>query len=325
MMCRRLSWHVAAGGRRSLPDLTASARGMSSEKPALTVVVPAYNEAATIEGVLEDLLQVAEQQHWEVIVVDDGSSDETSKILAALESRTPLAAVLFHVVRHGRNRGYGAALKSGIRRASAKRVASMDADGQHHAAQLLDLLTHADQNDMVVGQRRGILHSPLWRIPGKMVLGAMATFLLRRRIPDLNSGLRLFRTDIIRRYLHLCPDGFSFSTTSTLVLLDRGYEVHFVPIDVAARVGRSAVSVATGLRAVLLIIRLAMLLAPLRLFLPVGVASAAVGVVWAIPYLIDGRGLTTTALLLILNGLLIVLFGFLADQIAELRKERLEE
>ena len=325
MMCRRLSWHVAAGGRRSLSDLTASARGMSSEKPALTVVVPAYNEAATIEGVLEDLLQVAEQQHWEVIVVDDGSSDETSKILAALESRTPPPAVLFHVVRHGRNRGYGAALKSGIRRASAKRVASMDADGQHHAAQLLDLLTHADQNDMVVGQRRGILHSPLWRIPGKMVLGAMATFLLRRRIPDLNSGLRLFRTDIIRRYVHLCPDGFSFSTTSTLVLLDRGYEVHFVPIDVAARVGRSAVSVATGLRAVLLIIRLAMLLAPLRLFLPVGVASAAVGVVWAIPYLIDGRGLTTTALLLILNGLLIVLFGFLADQIAELRKERLEE
>ena len=107
MMCRRLSWHVAAGGRRSLSDLTASARGMSSEKPALTVVVPAYNEAATIEGVLEDLLQVAEQQHWEVIVVDDGSSDETSKILAALESRTPPPAVLFHVVRHGRNRGYG--------------------------------------------------------------------------------------------------------------------------------------------------------------------------------------------------------------------------
>ena len=298
---------------------------MPEETPLLTVVIPAYNEAKTIEQVLEDILPVAEQHRWEVVVVDDGSTDDTPKIVAARASQLSLGSVRLHVIHHTRNRGYGAALKSGIRRAKAARVASMDADGQHHAAQLLDLLTQCGENDMVVGQRTKILHSPLWRIPGKMVLGAMATFLLRRRIPDLNSGLRVFRTDVIRRYLHLCPEGFSFSTTSTLVLLDRGYDVRFVPIEIAARVGKSAVSVATGFGAVLLIIRLAMLLAPLRLFLPIGIVSAVLGIAWAVPYLIAGRGLTTTALLLILNGFLIVLFGLLADQIAQMRKERLEE
>ena len=298
---------------------------MAEERPVLTVVVPVYNEAATIEKVIEDLLSAAVQFHWEVIIVDDGSTDETSKILATLASRQTKVPSRLHVIHHSRNRGYGAALKSGIRLAKAARVASMDADGQHQALQLVDLSDRFGENDMVVGQRMKILHSPLWRIPGKIVLGAMATLLLRRRIPDLNSGLRIFRTDLIRRYLHLCPDGFSFSTTSTLVLLDRGYDVHFVPIEIKSRIGKSAVSLTTGFGAALLIIRLAMLLAPLRLFLPVGIVSSVLGMFWAIPYLIAGRGLTTAALLLIVNGLLIVLFGLLADQIAQMRKERLEE
>ena len=291
----------------------------------MSVVVPAYNEAATIARVLDDLLSVAAQQCWEIIVVDDGSTDRTLQILADLESQHRSGASRLHLIRHSSNRGYGAALKSGIRHARADRVASMDADGQHHAAQLVSLLSEIERHDMVVGQRTGLLHSPLWRMPGKWLLGAMSAFLLRRRIPDLNSGLRVFRSDVIRRYLHVCPDGFSFSTTSTLVLIHRGYDVRFVPIDVTPRIGQSAVSMVTGFRAVLLIVRLAMLLAPLRLFIPIGVVSGVAGIAWAIPYFVERRGLTTASLLLILNGLVIVLFGFLADQIAELRKERLEK
>jgi hypothetical protein len=163
-------------------------------------------------------------------------------------------------------------------------------------------------------------------MPGKWMLSWMASRFTGTRIPDLNSGLRVFRTDDVRRYLHLCPDGFSFSTTSTMVMLHRGYAVAFEPIEIRAREGSaSTVTVRTGFETLMLILRLIMLLSPLRLFLPIGAVSMFLGVAWAVPYLVARRGLTVTALLLLVNGLLTVLFGLLADQIAELRKERFEE
>ncbi len=288
------------------------------QRLSLTVVVPVYNEGASVGGVLDELLPVVEARGWSLIVVDDGSDDGTSAALA--EACSPC----LRVIRHARNRGYGAALKTGIRSASTDLVACMDADGQHAVSELLKVAASASDQAMVIGQRKGLTESPLWRVPGKWLLTFMARLLRGRQIPDLNSGLRVFRTDVIRRYLHLCPDGFSFSTTSTFVLMHRGYAVSYVPIDVAPRGGKSAVTVGTGFQALLLVVRLAMLLSPLRIFLPIAAASIFGGLLWTIPYLMARRGVTVAAVLLILNGVLVLLFGLLADQIAALRKERFE-
>jgi len=294
----------------------------SSNMPGISVVIPAYNEAPVIRNVLESLLPLQQAMACEILVIDDGSSDGTADILAELTRAHPH---ILRVFTHRANRGYGAALKTGIRQAQMPLIATLDADGQHTLDQLMKLVPSASQHEMVIGQRTGLVHSPMWRMPGKWLLGRMADFFARQHIPDLNSGLRIFQAQVIRQYLHLFPNGFSFSTTSTLVLLNRGYSVDFVPITVQHRQGHSTVTARTGFDTILLILRLIMLLTPLRIFLPLSMLSVFLGVAWAIPYLIDRRGLTVTALLFLINGILIFLVGLLADQVAEMRKERFED
>lgn len=294
---------------------------LEAADPALSVVVPAYNEAAAIRPVLERLLPEAAARDWEVLVVDDGSSDGTG---ALLDELAPAHAPTLRAIHHLRNRGYGAALKTGIRAARAPKVAMMDSDGQHTLDMLLSLLPLSETHEMVIGRRTNIAQGTLWRAPGKWVLRMMAVYLLGERIPDLNSGLRVLHTNVIRRYLHLFPNGFSFSTTSTMILLSRGYGVAYAPIDVQARRGKSTVSWRTGFNTLMLILRLAMLLNPLRIFLPLSALLFLSGSIWALPYLLARRGLTVTALLFILMAVIVFLIGLLADQIAELRKERFE-
>jgi glycosyltransferase involved in cell wall biosynthesis len=289
--------------------------------PSLSVIIPAYNEANVISSVIESLAPTAKTTGWEILAVNDGSSDRTGEILLELALKYPF----LRVVTHHRNRGYGAALKTGIRQARSRLVATMDADGQHTVEQLLSLIAYTDDFKVVVGWRTGLIHSPAWRMPGKWFLRFMANYLSGERIPDLNSGLRIYHIQIISRYLHLLPDGFSFSTTSTLILLNRGYMIKYVPIRVKERQGKSTVSLQTGLNTIMLILRLTMLLAPLRIFLPLSLTSILFGFGWAIPYLLDRRGLTVTSLLFIMNGVVIFLVGLLADQVAELRKGQFEE
>jgi glycosyltransferase involved in cell wall biosynthesis len=289
---------------------------------SLSIVIPVYNEIQSIHNVFQEVLSIAEQRGWQVIAVNDGSVDGSGEALNELAGQH---SGVMRVIHHTSNRGYGAALKSGIRSINTDLVATMDSDGQHTIAMLDALLKSAQISEMVVGQRREILHSSLWRMPGKWFLVLLASYLSQQSIPDLNSGLRIFHIAVIRRYLHLFPNGFSFSTTSTLILINRGYNVRYIPIDIRARTGKSTVTLRTGFDTLVLILRLIMLLAPLRIFLPISIVSVIIGITWAIPYLLDRRGLTVVSLLLILNGVVIFLVGLLADQVAELRKERFEE
>lgn len=281
----------------------------------LTIVIPALNEAASLGAVLERLNELRAAMPARVIVVDDGSDDGTGDIARA-------AGV--EVIRHRRNKGYGAALKSGIRAADTDYVLTLDADGQYRTADILKLWELAGEYDMVSGQRTQLLHSPLWRMPGKWLLGWMANYLTRQKIPDLNSGLRLFRTGVIKKYLHICPAGYSFSTTSMMALLSRGYNVGFVPVEVRKREGRGSVRVTTGLETIILILRVATLFNPLRLFVPMSMLSFLFGIGWGAYYILHNRGLSTGALLAFFTAVLLFSLGLICDQISQLRLERLE-
>jgi glycosyltransferase involved in cell wall biosynthesis len=158
--------------------------------PRLTIVIPAFNEALTVGDVVARVAAECAQLIKEVIVVDDASSDGTGQVAAAAGAR---------VIRHKRNLGYGAALKTGIASASTEYVLLMDGDGQHRAEDVAHLWNAADGADMVVGQRVKLIHSPLWRMPGKWLLTIVTNHLTGHRIPDLNSGFRLLRRESLCR------------------------------------------------------------------------------------------------------------------------------
>jgi glycosyltransferase involved in cell wall biosynthesis len=281
----------------------------------LTIVIPAFNEAVSVARVIENVTAALHGISFDLVVVDDGSSDDTAEVARRAGA---------NVVQHARNLGYGAALKTGFKFAQSEYVVTFDADGQHRASDILRLWEIRDRVDMAVGARTQLLHSPFWRMPGKWLLGWMAQYLTRQQIPDLNSGLRVFRRPVSLKYLHLCPPGFSLSTTMTLAMLCRGWRVEYVPIEVVRREGKSTVSVTTGLETIVLILRLVSLFDPLRVFVPASMIIAGIGIVWEIPIALAGRGISVGSMLAIVTGVLLFGLGLLCDQISQLRLERFE-
>lgn len=305
-------------------DLIATARGEAAHElgPALaklSVVVPAYNEASGIESALTALRTACPTV--EIIVVDDGSTDRTRSLAETVEG--------VRVLSHRRNRGYGAALKTGIRNATRPFVAWYDADGQHTPEDLVRVAAPviADAHDVVIGVRGADSAQQRDRAPGKAVLGLVARLVSGERIPDLNSGLRCFRRSILLRYLHLLPDGFSASTTSTLMVLKRGYRVGYVPIVTQPRVGASTVKIfSDGVRTLQLIVRIVVLFEAFRVFTVLGIAFVVPGVIYGVARAVtEGRGIPILAGTAIIAGILTFFMGILADQIVELRKERFED
>ena len=281
----------------------------------LTVIIPALNEGPHLNNVLSELRQECGDFIETVVVIDDGSSDDTGRVAA------DAGAV---VITHPSNLGYGASLKSGLRHAVTSHIATFDADGQHRAADLRRLWESRAGSAMVVGARQRLLRSPLWRMPGKWMLGVLAAYLVKRPIPDLNSGLRLVTRDVAMRYAHLCPRGFSMSTTLTMAVMTRGWPVTFLPIDVRPRTGQSTVTVTTGLETVVLLLRIICLFNPLRLFVPAAAVVALAGIAWGIPYAAAGRGMSVGAMLAIVTATLLFSLGLICDQVSQLRLERHE-
>ena len=284
-------------------------------RDTLTVIIPALNEAAHLGAVLNEVRQECGDIVDTVLVIDDGSSDDTSRV-AAENGAT--------VIRHPANLGYGASLKTGLRHVVTTHIATFDADGQHRAADLRRLWDARAGSAMVVGARRQLIHSPLWRMPGKWLLGSIATYLVKRPIPDLNSGLRLISHDVAMRYAHLCPRGFSMSTTLTMAVMTRGWPVSFMPIDVRPRQGHSTVTVTTGLETAVLLLRIICLFNPLRLFVPASALVGLAGIAWGIPYALAGRGVSVGAMLAIVTAALLFFLGLICDQVSQLRLERHE-
>lgn len=283
--------------------------------PDLSVVVPAFDEEAGLGGEIDRLHDAlgGSGLAYELIVVDDGSTDRTHEI--ALQKRCT-------VLRHARNRGYGAALKHGIARARAERVVIIDADATYPAAAIAELWARREEADMVVAARTGRRVAVPWtRRPAKWFLNRLASFLTGRDIPDLNSGLRLMRRDDVRRFAHILPDGFSFTSTITLALLCTGGEVAYVPIDYAPRVGRSKIRPVHAYDFLLLILRTVVLFNPLKVFLPLGAFCFAGGLAKFV-YDVGVGNLSESAVMGLLGGLVIWMLGLLADQNARLNLAR---
>lgn len=285
----------------------------------LTLCVPAYNEADAVGQTLAALR--AQLPEAEIICVDDGSTDATGSRAAAVEG--------VRVIRHRRNIGYGAAVKTAMREATRDAVAWVDADGQHRPADLGRVAAPvlAGRADCVIGSRARGSAVQAGRLPGKWVLNLIAQIAAREKIPDLNSGLRCFRREVILRYLHLLPDGFSASTTSTLLMLKRGYDVRYVDIVTAQRVGTSTVRMfRDGWRTVQLIVRILILFEAFGFFAVLALLQVVPGVIYGTAMaLATGRGFPVLAATVIVSGVLTFFMGLLCDQIVALRKERIED
>jgi glycosyltransferase involved in cell wall biosynthesis len=279
----------------------------------ISIVVPAFNEEEAIGAVVENLLR--NQPGAEVLVVDDGSTDGTAEV-----ARSGGATV----IRHPYNKGYGAALKTGIERASGEFVVLVDADGQHDSADLELLVREAENHDMVVGARDLRTHSTFFRRPGKALLGSVANYLAGTKIPDLNSGFRLVRRERVLEFFHILPNGFSFTTTLTLAFLTAAHNVKYVPVRTRSRQGGSS-SVGffrDAAKAFLLVIRTIVLFNPLKVFVPASLFLGLFGLAFTIFGIVAYGRAPNTGILIILTGVIVFFFGILADQISAMRRER---
>jgi len=279
----------------------------------LSVVVPARNEAANLPALLDELgtaLRSASLDAYEVIVVDDGSTDETPQLGAARGAA---------VVRHAESLGNGAAVKRGIREARGDWILLLDGDGQHPPAELQAMLALAERYDMVVGSRGGKGGSAHRNLANR-IYNRFASYVSGRSIPDLTSGFRLLRADVAKDLVWLLPNTFSYPTTITMSMLRGGWSVGFHPFAVRPRRGKSHIRlVADGSRFFLIILRIATMFAPLRVFLPVSMAVAALGAAWYFhTWLTEGRFTNMAVLLFSQAGILFAL-GLIAEQIASLR------
>jgi glycosyltransferase involved in cell wall biosynthesis len=284
-------------------------------KYTTSIVIPAYNEEDAIESTLQRLVDLKIHEENEIIVVDDGSDDHTSDIV----NKYPVS-----LYKHHMNKGYGAALKTGIRRASGEFVILMDSDGQHDPNNITDIRELLDEFDMVIGERSNTSFQVKRRKGGKRLIKYVGQYLVEQKLPDYNSGFRGFRRETIAGMLHLMPNGFSFSTTSTLAFLKEGYNIGTIPIEVAARIGRKSnvKMVKDGAKTFLLLFRIIMLFNPLKVFFPASLITFVLGVGFGIVGFVLYDRFSNGAVVLTMMGMFLFFIGLIADQISILNRRK---
>ena len=282
-------------------------------RPADTsVIVPALNEEGAIAEVVARL-QSGGPWH-EIIVVDDGSTDATGE-------RACAAGAI--VVRHPYNKGNGAAVKSGIRKATGDVVLIVDGDGQHRPTDAARLVSGVGEYELVVGARSSATQATLARRFGNHLLNRLASYLTERNIPDLTSGFRAARRDCLLEFLHLLPNGFSTPATTTMSFIKAGYSVAFVPIEAEQRVGQSKIKLARdGAKFFLILLKIITIFSPLRIFIPISVITFALGFLYALRTIWTQSHVTNSSVLLIVLSVVIFLVGLVSEQISALRFER---
>jgi glycosyltransferase involved in cell wall biosynthesis len=287
------------------------ARAVGPLTALTSIVIPAFNEEQAIGPLVYELRAVAA---WhEIIVVDDGSTDETATRGAAAGAR---------VLRHPYNKGNGAAVKTGIRQATGTFILIVDADGQHRPADSVRLVSRLDAYDLVVGARSPATQAGFMRRIGNALLNAIASYLTEHPIPDLTSGFRAARRECLVEFLYLLPNGFSTPTTTTLAFIKAGYSVGFEPIEAGRREGRSKIKLASdGAGFFLILLKVITLYSPLRIFLPISAAAFAAGAAYGLWTIATQSHVTNSSVLLIVVSVVILLVGLVSEQISSLRFE----
>ncbi len=281
---------------------------------SVSVVIPAYNEGAVIGQTVAHIHSL--YPDFEIIVVDDGSKDDTRQ--RALEAGAK-------VFRHPYNIGNGAAVKTGIRRASGDIVVLMDGDGQHDPADIARLLEVSDQYDLVVGARSSDSQASLWRRMANWCYNCLASYVAKFPIKDLTSGFRAFHRDTVMKYLYLFPNTFSYPTTSTLAYLRSGLTVKYIPIKAHRRIGKSKIRLLQdGAMFILIILRIATLFSPMRVFLPVSAFFLFSGLGRYIYTYCTSRHFTNMSALLLSVAVMVFLLGLVSEQITQIRYDRVE-
>ncbi len=290
---------------------------LSSGSEVLSVVVPIYNEAGSLSDVLKELVPFCREHNWKLILVDDGSRDNTPGILKEY-NETPGIKIIHHKV----NRGYGGALKTGILEADSQYVVTMDADGQHELGDLEELLrfTLEKDADLTVGNRGKLGSTGLYRNIGKWLIRKFAALLMPVHISDLNSGFKLYQTELAQRYLSICPDSMAFSDVITLIFIKKRHLVLEHPITIKKRAtGKSTINTFTAIQTLMEIVNIAMLFNPIRIFWSLSILCIGFGLAWGIPILLRARGVSVGAMLGIVTGLLFFFIGLIAEQLSAMR------
>lgn len=298
--------------RASVAPAPGAVEAVGGSPVDVTVVIPAYNECDGIGRTIDEVREALDATGltYELLVVDDGSEDGTGDVAREHGAR---------VLQLPANRGYGAALKAGIRAADSELVAILDADGTYPAHYLPELVARCDGVAMAVGARPADLANvPLIRRPGKRILTRLAEFLSDAKIPDLNSGMRVMQRRVLEQFLPILPSGFSFTTTITLSVLCTGQEIAYLPIEYRPRIGSSKIRPSDFGRFVILVLRTIVLFNPLKVFLPAGALIFALGTAKFI-YDLFLWNLSESAVMAFLAAVIIWAVGLLADMIARLQ------
>jgi len=288
-----------------------------SKSCQVTVIIPAFNEEKTIAEDIDVIIETMGRSNcqYEIIVVDDGSTDKTAQIVKAKRE--------VKLIQHSYNRGVGAARKTGILKAKGEIIVMTDGDGTYPNQDIPKLLNYIKNYDMVVGARVGKnVTWPLIRRPARWFIRKLASYLIATKIPDLNSGLRVFKKDLARRFFNILPENHSWVSTITLAFLANGYTIKYVPIDYYKRKGKSTIHpIKDTYNFVSLVIRTVMYFNPLRVFLPLTTLILISAIIRTLYDATILHRIKESDIMLFLTGLIIGVLGLLADLIVRLQKK----
>ena len=287
----------------------------------LSIIIPVYNEYQNLQAMMPDLVRFCNENYYNLIIVNDGSLDRTGEVLKQYEDIQGVK-----IIHHKLNKGYGAAMKTGIRNADTDIVITMDADGQHQLPDVKSLFDVLKENnaDMVIGSRKHLKSYNLYRAMGKWNIRKFIRLFFRLNIYDINSGMKIYRTDLAKKYVEICPDSMAFSDVITLIFISQKHLVLEHPISVLKRLsGESKISTHTAFETIIEILKSVLFLKPMRFFLPVSLILIFLGLIWGIPIILKGRGISVGANMSILAGVIFFVIGLVLEQLWLIIKNRL--